>query len=132
MTAEDKAIRRDFPLLENHPEIAYLDNTATAHKPVARISTVPSASAAAAIPAARQMAKIFDMRPLYQNPSELGQHEFTSPCGFGIIFSMKNAILAILIAPCLAFAAPQASLLLYPPPAEIARTAGPGFDRETT
>ena len=33
MTAEDKAIRRDFPLLENHPEIAYLDNTATAHKP---------------------------------------------------------------------------------------------------
>ena len=31
--AEDLAIRREFPLIANHPEIAYLDNTATAHKP---------------------------------------------------------------------------------------------------
>ena len=30
---EDEAIRRDFPLIQAHPEIAYLDNAATAQKP---------------------------------------------------------------------------------------------------
>ena len=29
----DEQIRRDFPLIYNHPEIAYLDNAATTQKP---------------------------------------------------------------------------------------------------
>ncbi len=28
-------IRSDFPLIKNHPEIAYLDNAATSQKPLA-------------------------------------------------------------------------------------------------
>ena len=31
--AEDLQIRKDFPLINNHPEIAYLDNSATMQKP---------------------------------------------------------------------------------------------------
>ena len=33
MTREDEAIRSDFPLIAAHPEIAYLDNSATLQKP---------------------------------------------------------------------------------------------------
>ena len=33
MTAEDRAIRADFPLFAAHPDIAYLDSAATAQKP---------------------------------------------------------------------------------------------------
>ena len=32
-TREDAAIRKDFPLLANHPELAYLDSAATSQKP---------------------------------------------------------------------------------------------------
>ena len=31
--AEDLRIRKDFPLIDGHPEIAYLDNSATTQKP---------------------------------------------------------------------------------------------------
>ena len=37
MTDFEKDVRRDFPLIVSHPEIAYLDNAATAQKPVSVI-----------------------------------------------------------------------------------------------
>ncbi|MBR2189217.1 MAG: SufS family cysteine desulfurase [Eubacterium sp.] len=41
-TAIDEQIRRDFPLIWNHPEIAYLDNAATTQKPQAVLDAVRS------------------------------------------------------------------------------------------
>ena len=41
-SAMDEQIRKDFPLLRNHPEIAYLDNAATTQKPQAVLDAVRS------------------------------------------------------------------------------------------
>lgn len=38
--AEDARIRKDFPLLDKHPEIAYLDSSATAQKPESVIESI--------------------------------------------------------------------------------------------
>ena len=37
---EDERIRREFPLIWQHPEIAYLDNSATTQKPACVIESL--------------------------------------------------------------------------------------------